>query len=110
MAKASAKQIICDVGHAAKVKEKLRELLTSEIVVVEEMAHDGLPTERSIDDQGSTIKKKKSFRTGLIYLLFQLPVQSANGWKYNATTHQVSAPRVAQELLLPRQKVKLTFE
>ncbi len=45
-----------------------------------------------------------------IYLPSKLPVQSANGWKYNATTHLESAPRAAQELLLQRQKVNLTFE
>jgi hypothetical protein len=36
-------------------KVKLRELLTSEIMAVVEMTHDGLPTERSIDDQGSIV-------------------------------------------------------
>jgi hypothetical protein len=55
VAKESVKQIICDVGHHANVKAKLRELLTSEIVSVGEMSHDGLPTERSIDDQGTML-------------------------------------------------------
>ncbi len=52
MAKESAKQIICDVGHQTNVKAKLRALLTSEIVPVDAMTHDGLPTERSIEEQG----------------------------------------------------------
>ena len=55
VAKESAKHIICDVGHAANVKVKLRALLTSEIVAVDEMTHEGLPTERSMDEQGTMI-------------------------------------------------------
>jgi hypothetical protein len=51
VARDSAKQIICDVGHSANVKAKLRLLLTSEICDVVHMSHDGMPTERSIDEQ-----------------------------------------------------------
>jgi hypothetical protein len=53
VARESAKQIICDVGHSAHVKTKLRLLLTSEICDVANMSHDGGPTERSIDEQGN---------------------------------------------------------
>ena len=52
VARESAKQIICDVGHSANVKAKLRLLLTSEICDVVNMSHDGVPTERSIDEEG----------------------------------------------------------
>ncbi len=40
------------MGHQTKIKAKLRALLTSEIVPVEAMSHDGLPTESSIEEQG----------------------------------------------------------
>jgi hypothetical protein len=40
------------VGHQTNIKAKLRALLTSEIVPVDAMTHDGLPTERSIEEQG----------------------------------------------------------
>jgi hypothetical protein len=53
VARESAKQIICDVGHSANVKVKLRLLLTSEICDVVNMLHDGVPTERSIDEEGN---------------------------------------------------------
>ena len=52
VARESAKQIICDVGHSASVKAKLRLLLTSEICDVVNMSHDGMPTERSINEEG----------------------------------------------------------
>ena len=111
MAKESAKQIICDVGHAANVKVKLRALLTSEIVAVDEMTHEGLPTERSIDEQGTIISivDYTLFANGF-KLLLKLPATSANGWKCNATTHLESAPRAAPELLLRRPKVHFTLE
>ncbi len=52
MAGESAKQIICDVGHQASIKAKLRELLMSEVVPISEMAHAGTNHERSIEDEG----------------------------------------------------------
>jgi hypothetical protein len=55
VARESAKQIICDVEHAANVKEKLRLLLTSEVSDVAHMLHDGMPTDRSIDEEGHFI-------------------------------------------------------
>jgi hypothetical protein len=55
VARESAKQIICDVGHQANIKAKLKELLLSEVVPVSEMAHEGAILDRSIEDQGSSI-------------------------------------------------------
>ena len=55
MARESAKQIICDVGHQANIKAKLKELLLSEVVPISEMAHEGAILDRSIEDQGSSI-------------------------------------------------------
>jgi hypothetical protein len=52
VARESAKQIICDVGHQASIKEKLRALLMSEVVPTSEMAHEGAILDRSIEDQG----------------------------------------------------------
>jgi hypothetical protein len=52
VARESAKQIICDVGHQANIEAKLRELLISEVVPVSEMAHEGTNHDRSIEDQG----------------------------------------------------------
>ena len=52
VARESAKQIICDVGHSANVKVKLRLLLTSEICDVVNMSHDGMATERSVEEEG----------------------------------------------------------
>jgi hypothetical protein len=55
VARESAKQIISDVGHQVKIKEKLRELLTSELVPMIDMTHAGSCTERSIEEQGSCL-------------------------------------------------------
>ncbi len=55
VARESAKQIICDVEHSSNVKAKLRLLLTSEVCDVANMLHDGMPTERSIDEEGTFI-------------------------------------------------------
>jgi hypothetical protein len=75
------------------------------------MAHDGLPMERSIEDQGSIISfQSYSLFANEIKLPSKLPAQSANGLKYNATTHLESAPRATQESLLQRQKVNFRFE
>ncbi len=43
---------IFDVGHHDAVKMKLRELLTSEMVLVSEMHHEGVAVTRTIDDEG----------------------------------------------------------
>ncbi len=55
MARESAKQIICDVGHQANIKAKLKELLLSEVVPISEMAHEGATLDPSIEEQGSSI-------------------------------------------------------
>jgi hypothetical protein len=55
VARESAKQIICDVGHQANIKAKLKELLLSEVVPISEMAHEGAILDRSIEEQGSSI-------------------------------------------------------
>jgi hypothetical protein len=43
---------IFDVGHHDAVKVKLKELLTSEMVLVSEMHHEGVVVGRTIDDEG----------------------------------------------------------
>ncbi len=55
MARESAKQIICDVGHQANIKAKLKALLLSEVVPISEMAHEGTILDRSNEEQGHCI-------------------------------------------------------
>jgi hypothetical protein len=55
VARESAKQIICDLGHQANIKAKLKEFLLSEVVPISEMAHEGAILNRSIEEQGSSI-------------------------------------------------------
>ena len=43
---------IFDVGHHDAVKLKLRELLTSEMVIVSEMHHEGVTVDRTIEEEG----------------------------------------------------------
>jgi hypothetical protein len=53
VAKQSVREHIFDVGHHAAVKEKLRALLTSEMVVpITEMQHDGICAAKTIDEEG----------------------------------------------------------
>jgi hypothetical protein len=40
------------MGHHAAVKEKLRALLTSEMVPITEMQHDGICAAKTIDEEG----------------------------------------------------------
>jgi hypothetical protein len=82
VARESAKQIICDVGHQANIKAKLRELLMSEVVPISEMAHAGTNHDRSIEDQGkcnSFISYMNSFLTYPLHM--QSPVTSETGWR-----------------------------
>jgi hypothetical protein len=46
------KEQIFDVGHHAKVKEKLIELLTSEVVGVCDMTHETTTVASNINDEG----------------------------------------------------------
>jgi hypothetical protein len=55
VARESAKQIICDVGHQANIKAKLKALLQSEVVPIVEMAHEGAILDRSIEEQDHCI-------------------------------------------------------
>jgi hypothetical protein len=52
VARESAKQIICDVGHQASIKAKLKQLLLSEVTPIADMAHEGENLERSFEEQG----------------------------------------------------------
>ncbi len=46
------KEVVFDVGHLEMVKEKLRGLLTSEIVPIADMCHGGDTKEKSMEDEG----------------------------------------------------------
>jgi hypothetical protein len=52
VAKQSVREQIFDVGHHAAVKDKLRALLTSEMVPITEMQHDGICAAKTIDEEG----------------------------------------------------------
>ena len=52
MARESAKEQIFEVGHQAKVKAKLIELLTSEVVAVVNMNHEAIIESSDINDEG----------------------------------------------------------
>jgi hypothetical protein len=52
LAKKSVCEQIFDVGHQDAVKEKLRLLLTSEMVPITEMQHDGITVGLTIEDEG----------------------------------------------------------
>jgi hypothetical protein len=53
LAKQSVREQIFDVGHQDAVKEKLRLLLTSEMVPITEMHHDGITLAQTIEDEGN---------------------------------------------------------
>jgi hypothetical protein len=53
LAKQSVRDQIFDVGHQDAVKEKLRLLLTSEMVPITEMHHDGITLGQTIEDEGN---------------------------------------------------------
>jgi hypothetical protein len=72
VAREFAKQIICDVGHQANIKAKLKALLLSEVVPISEMAHEGAILDRSIEEQGHCIIVlfvKRSFDTQFFSLI-----------------------------------------
>ncbi len=52
VAKQSVREQIFDVVHHDAVKAKLRALLTSEMVLVSDMTHDGEIEARSIEEEG----------------------------------------------------------
>jgi hypothetical protein len=55
VAKQSVRDEIFDVGHHDAVKAKLRTLLTSEMVLVSDMTHDGDIQARSIEEEGDFV-------------------------------------------------------
>ena len=48
----SLKEQIFDVSHHGLVKSKLKDLLSSEIVAVNEMQHDEPSSDKSVDEEG----------------------------------------------------------
>lgn len=52
LAKKSVREQIFDVGHQDAVKERLRLLLTSEMVPITEMHHEGITVGLTIEDEG----------------------------------------------------------
>jgi hypothetical protein len=53
VAQQSFREQIFDVGHQSAVKEKLCALLTSEMVPITEMQHDGIcAAKETIDEEG----------------------------------------------------------
>jgi hypothetical protein len=55
VAKASVKDQIFNVSHHGRVKEKLKELLTSEIVSISEMQHETFQAVRSMEEEGHVV-------------------------------------------------------
>ncbi len=55
MAKASVKEQIFNVSHHEHVKEKLKALLTSELVTISEMQHEKFQPERSMEEEGHVV-------------------------------------------------------
>jgi hypothetical protein len=52
VAKQSVREQIFDVDHHDRVKDKLRLLLTSEMVPITEMQHDGIALTKTIEEEG----------------------------------------------------------
>jgi hypothetical protein len=89
LAKQSVREQIFDVGHHDRVKEKLRLLLTSEMVPITEMHHDGIVLTKTIEDEGQYIchiilQTKQANMT--FFFSFKSVAMWAIGWRYPATT------------------------